>query len=305
MMPMSETELLKPNADARICAIIVTYNPAPELTGNVSLLLPQVDEVVIVDNGSGQDGQALLDSVTERFGCRIIRNGQNLGIAAALNIGVRHALAAGYPWVATFDQDSTVTDGFIPALLMSWQSCPFRDRVALVSPKCRDKATGALGSYAAEVGNGSFSEIENTITSGNLVRSDVFSRVGLFAEPFFMDCVDHEFCLRLRREEYRLIESSNAILQHSLGSMTQHRLLGRPCKVYNHSPLRRYYNARNRLVVYRRYLRHFPRWIVRDLGNFFREIAGIILFERDRFAKLAAIGRGLLHGLCGKMGKAF
>ena len=287
-----------------ICAIVISYNPAQELLENLTALAPQVAEVVVVDNGSATASEAVLVQIAGVAGCRLIRNGDNLGIAAALNIGVRYALAAGYDWVATFDQDSTVTDSYFVALLDAWEQCPFRDTVPLVSPRYRDRSTGTISSYGGKHTHDVFVEVQSTITSGNLVQTAIFQRVGFFDESFFMDCVDHEFCLRLRRNGCRLIESRQAILLHSLGSMELHYLLGKQFKVYNHSPVRRYYNVRNRVVTYKRYLSSFPGWIVHDLFNLSREVGGIILFEKDALLKLAAICRGALDGIAGKMGRA-
>lgn len=286
-----------------VCAIIVSYNPTTALLDNIAAIASQVAEIIVIDNGSRAPSTEVLRQIGLRSGCRLIYNNDNLGIAAALNIGIEQAVASGYSWVATFDQDSLVCDGFIAELLRAWEECPYRDRVALISPRYQDPGTGNVSSYSHGSGESLFSEVTHTMTSGDLVRSKVFDHVGLFDAPFFMDCVDHEFCLRLRRHGYRLIEAHNALLQHALGSMTLRSLFGRNCKIYNHPPLRRYYNARNRVVVYKRYAQDFPGWVVSDLGNFCREIAGIILFEQDVLAKLAAIGKGVVHGLSGKMGK--
>ena len=38
-------------------------------------------------------------------------------------------------WVATFDQDSRVSPGFSDAMLAAYESCPFRDKVALIAPR--------------------------------------------------------------------------------------------------------------------------------------------------------------------------
>src|SRR6185369_8402309 len=255
-----------------VCAIIVTYNPTTSLLDNVAAIAAQVAEIIVIDNGSRAPATDVLRQVGLRAGCRLIYNNDNLGIAAALNIGIEQAVAGGYSWVATFDQDSLVCDDFIAELLRAWERCPYRERVALISPRYQDPGTGTVSSYSHGSGERLFSEVTHTMTSGNLVRSEVFGQVGLFDALFFMDCVDHEFCLRLRRHGYRLIEAHHALLQHALGNMTLRSLFGRSCKIYNHSPLRRYYNARNRAVVYKRYVHDFPRWVVHDLGNFCREI---------------------------------
>jgi rhamnosyltransferase len=301
---MTDVNTESPHADARrVCAVIVTYNPEPQLVDNVSALAAQVGEIVIVDNASGAEGQQIVFEAARCERVTLLGNVGNLGIAAALNIGVRFALERDYPWVATFDQDSTAPDGFIEALLAAWNTCQFKNEVAIVGPQYRDRHTGRISSYIAGESDDVFGEVATTMTSGNLVRSDVFAVAGFFDETLFIDCVDHEFCLRLRSRGYRLIESTDAILIHSLGRMTLHAVAGRVFKVFNHSPLRRYYNARNRVLLYRRYGSAFFGWLCRDLYNFSKEIAGIILFESNAGAKVGAIARGVVHGLLGRTGK--
>ena len=301
-MESVDTEL-QPMDVGRVCAIIVTYNPAQQLVNNIVALTSQVGEIVIVDNASGAEGLQIVAEAAEHGRVSVVSNAENLGIAAALNIGVRFALERGYPWIATFDQDSTAPEGFIGALLTSWNACPFRSAVALVSSRYQDRRTSMISSYATVKFDDSCGEIETTMTSGNLLRSEVFSVAGFFDEAFFMDCVDHEFCLRMRRKGYRIIEATAAVLIHSLGQMSLHSFAGRRFKVFNHSPIRRYYNARNRILLYLRYGRTFPGWFCSDLFNFSREIAGIIIFEQNSWAKLGAIIRGVVHGLLGRIGK--
>lgn len=286
-----------------VCAIIVSYDPETQLLTAIAALAPQVAEIVIIDNASRPEGLQVVAEAAKQAGVVVIHNAANLGIAAALNVGVRFAVERGYPWVVTFDQDSCAPAGFVATLLNAWQSCPYRIEVALVSPRYRDQFTGRIASYVSVTSVAAVGEVMTTMTSGNLVRSDVFAVAGLFDESFFMDCVDHEFCLRLRSKGYRLIEAAEAILEHSLGRMELHSLAGRQFKTFNHSPLRRYYNARNRILVYRRYGGRFPGWFWGDLGNFIREIGGIVFFELQAGEKLVAICRGIIHGLLGRTGK--
>ena len=72
----------------------------------------------------------------------MIRNHQNLGIAAALNLGVKHAIGVGFDWVCTFDQDSRVSEGFIFKMLETYQQAPHPEKVALLAPSYRDRGSG-------------------------------------------------------------------------------------------------------------------------------------------------------------------
>ena len=148
-----------------------------------------------------------------------------------------------------------------------------------------------------------FQEIVSTMTSGNLVKAGALAKTGLFKEDLFIDYVDHEFCLRCRKKGLVVLESRTVILNHNLGETEKYTRLGLTFHATNHSPLRRYYNARNRFVVYRRYLFSETRWILGDMLGFLKEVSKIILVERDKGKKLSAIGQGLWHGVIGKMGK--
>ena len=277
----------------------MTFNPGGGLLENITALRPQVQEVVVVDNGS-TDLEPIRQ--VEKCGVKVFYNEENLGIAAALNIGMKYALERGYTWVATFDQDSKPPPEFVKRLLEPHDTYPNKDHIAILSPVYRDEATGTVFQHGEQNGE-PFQEVVSTMTSGNLVKADALARVGLFEEDLFIDYVDHEFCLRARKSGFRVLESRTAILNHNLGETEKYTKFGLTFHATNHSPLRRYYNARNRLVVYRRYFTSEPRWVLKDVLGFFKEVSKIILVERDKEAKLKAVGQGLLHGFTGKMGK--
>lgn len=289
-----------------ICAVVVSYNPEPQLVDNVKHLLPQVDEVVVVDNGSSAKSDLLLSELHSIARVQVIRSAENLGIAAALNTGARYALSAGYAWLATFDQDSTPAPDFIQRLLNAYAVCPYREDVALVSPRYRDKVCvpELIHSYSRAPEHEQYAAVQMTMASGNLVRTSAFERAGFFDEPMFIDYVDYEFCLRLRRYGLKIIEAQLAILDHRCGNRSTHRFFGKVVRTTNYPPIRRYYNARSRIVVYKRYWFVEPCWVMRDLFAFLgRDLLAIVLYERDVGAKFSAIARGIGHGAISKLGR--
>ena len=67
----------------------------------------------MVDNGSSEGTQRLLQELETGLGCKVIRNQQNLGIAVSLNRGIKYAIETKCEWAFTFDEDSRVSDAFI------------------------------------------------------------------------------------------------------------------------------------------------------------------------------------------------
>ena len=289
-----------------ICAVIVTFYPAAEIIENVAALLEQVDEVVIVDNGSGAEAKELLQRLNRYPAVSVIYNLDNLGIAAALNIGIRHAKAAGHPWVATFDQDSKVTPGMIRSMLQTYDTYPEKGKVASLSPRYQNQLTGQIATNRSKPLRDErlrYAEVLVVMTSGNLIKTSVFDSIGYFNESLFIDHVDSEFCLRCASRGYKILEVNEAILSHSTGAPVQHRFLGKLRSTSNHSILRRYYIARNGIYVYKKFAFTYPLWIANDAYRFLKALIMLVLFETDKRQKLAAIIKGIMHGLTAKMGK--
>lgn len=289
-----------------ICAVVISYYPAEQIIENVVTLLDQVDEVVIVDNGSDPATKELLGRLGHYPKVSVIYNHENIGIAAALNIGVKQAKKSEYKWIATFDQDSKVTPGMISTMLQVYEAYPEQGKVASLSPRYRDIASGRIGSSSnqhSSHGGGAYGEPLVVITSGNMIKSSAFDTVGYFNEVLFIDHVDTEFCLRCATLGYKILEAHDAILEHSLGTPTQHKILWKTPITSNHSALRRYYNARNGVYIYKKFVFERPVWVIKHAYTYLKIIIALMLFERQRGGKLIAICRGVFHGLFGKLGK--
>jgi rhamnosyltransferase len=288
-------------AATKICAVMVVYNPDSTLEENIKALSNEVSRLIVVDNCSELPIRSRIAALAAACNFEVIWNKENIGLAAGLNTGIRCALAnEQYQWIATFDQDSRVFPGFGAAMLAAQAACPFRDKVALIAP--HHVPSMEIGDETRLRDGLQFREITVALQSGSLFSRPAFKDVGLFDEAFFIDYVDFEFCLRLRKHKFRLIEATGAPIYHRVGIPTGHKFLGITCTVFNHSPLRRYYAARNRLRVYRRYALSDPRWIYHDIWSWFKEIVKLVLFESNRWEKLAFAARGVWDAIRGRGG---
>lgn len=288
----------------KCCAIIVTYNPDNHLERNLLALLPQFEEIIIVDNGSDPESRKYLDILSETYDINLIKNEENLGIATALNIGAKYGISKGYYWIATFDQDSLVPEGYLDAILNAYESFEYKDKIAIVAPTYLNEATGKVFAYSkTRIDRKLFSEVKTTITSGNLVKLSIFSDIGFFEQGFFIDYVDHEFCLRCRKNNFKIIELYDLIIIHNLGRSSIHNLFGIKITTTNHSAIRRYYKYRNRIRVYQRYCLFDFSWFLSDIKSFIAEPIKITLFEEEKMNKIYYIFKGIYHGIKGINGK--
>ena len=282
-----------------VCAVIVTYHPNARMLENLPQVLAQVQGLVVIDNGSSVEELVPLRVKKQLLGFQLIENGENLGIAEALNQGVRWAHDQGYPWVILFDQDSGITDGFIRHMFATWESHPDRERVGSIHPRYVDPATG----IEAAVPRASDGSPVLPMTSGSLMPAWIFDKIGWFASEYFIDAVDWEYCFRIRAAGYLIADSRQARLLHSPGSPARAMILGRTFHLSHHSAIRRYYISRNSIVLSRKYLFSFPGWILNVLYRHLHETIVCLLAEENRARKLRNFLLGTWDGLSGRMGK--
>ena len=139
------------------------------------------------------------------------------------------------------------------------------------------------------------------MTSGALMKSETYQKLGPFEDQLFIDGVDTEYALRMRAAGYKVVES-NAVLNHSLGKMTPHVFAGRHISVTNHNPQRRYFITRNRIVLLKRYWGKDREWTAHELTDFWKGTVALLLFEQDRWLKVKYMIRGAWDAILGRLG---
>jgi rhamnosyltransferase len=284
----------------KICAIIVTWNSGKTVESGVMAVEEQVDEIVIVDNGSSSETLSILEDIKKRFNnVTVLYNNENLGIAAALKRGVKYAMERGYDWVLTLDDDSEPEPGMVQKMLDAYYSFwqKEREKIAILAPNYT-----IIKGLAYRQGKPII--VPTAITSGQLVKTEVFHKVGFYKEDLFIDGVDHEFCLRLLKFGFKTLLIPNAVLKQRFGPKPiLKKIFGKKIVVANHAPLRYYYIYRNSLYLYTHYFLYAPAWILRNGISIIYLFGKIILFEKERPTKIKMITRGLFDGLRGKYGK--
>ena len=150
---------------------------------------------------------------------------------------------------------------------------------------------GACRAFVAPI-SGRDVAVSYAITSGNLVRMDVFDKTGLYDEGMFVDQLDFDFSLRVRKAGFGIYRVAKATLYHELGDAGAPRtFLGRFHTF--HSPLRRYYSYRNYLHLAKRHVRDFPKFIVKLALVQVLLLVTITIYGRDRARSFLFIGRGV------------
>lgn len=269
-----------------ILAGITLYEPdVHRLLENIQAVLPQVDKLICVDNGSKNINE-IKDRIQWKYPeVEIHENGANLGVARALNQMFEYAEENAYDWVFTLDQDSVCPSNLIEEYK---KYIDLRD-VGVLSPKMVDR------NFEKEIiTEKPYDYIDKCITSASLTSVDTWKKVGGFWEYLFIDFVDHDFCAKCAKERIKIIRVNRVELLHELGNGEHHTFLGRRITALNHSPFRKYYMVRNWLIYM-----HVHREVIdyRKMRNSYRFFyLKTFLFEKQKLQKLVQMLKGRRDG---------
>jgi len=273
----------------RTAGVVLTYHPTEEVCENIRLLLEQVDHVYVVANSPDDESRRVLSCV-DTARTDVLEQDGNVGVGAGFNAGMRAAMDAGYDYVWIFDQDSTVGEGMLAALLRAHERTDVK--VGIVGPALRAAETGNV--YDADRGQGS-APIEALISSGALFSRGLIQDIGYHDEALFIDYVDHDISLRAGRAGYTNLKVFDTLLDHRFGESVPGSFFGRRVYVSNYTPLRQYYMSRNRVILARRF--GYGRWLRDDIRYALKAWLKVLACEKERPSKIGAFFRGLRDGL--------
>ncbi|HVS40427.1 MAG TPA: glycosyltransferase family 2 protein [Gemmataceae bacterium] len=233
---------------ARTSVALVNYNGlADTLRCLRSLEAAGGPDTVIVDNASAEDPSATLRR--DFPWCEVIRNPVNGGWAGGNNVGIRYALARGADSVILLNNDTVVAPDFVAKLAAADSAYGIVGPVIrFMDPPHEVQTDGCIFNGADRPGFFQRRAVElvvrpmPTVTDVDIVngccmmvRADVFRRIGLIDERFFLIHEESDFCLRARRVGIRCGVLGAALVWHK-GSSSFRR---------NGARWQRYYDARN------------------------------------------------------------
>ena len=283
-----------------IISIYVTFNPnIPLLEKAIESLIAQVDYAIVIDNSA----QSTLDLKYEKVIVEPL--GDNIGIAAAQNIGIRKAIDLGAEYIVLSDQDTVYPSDYVSSMVPVFEEFP---KACVVVPKFVDAMKkGSDGFIAVKPiffrqffpKSGKY-VIFQAIASGKILKASVLNEIGLMNEPLFIDWVDLDWCWRARAKGFQIIGNADVIIQHQLGDMSKD--LGFR-EVNLRSPIRHYYITRNAfyLALYSTDLDFGHRMIL-----FFKSFIYIFAFPilaRPHVRNFQSVLLGFYHGVVKRLGR--
>jgi GT2 family glycosyltransferase len=295
-----------------IASVTVAYNGARVLPRQLDALHQQTwrpDEIVVVDNASSDNTVSTIEKNYSEV--TILKQAENCGVGGGYAAGLQYAInERKCDWVWMLDQDSVPTNDCLENLIGSLRDLGENaSDTAILAPVSFNAessfdysaALWCNGFRSADAKNARIFFVDSVISSGTLLRREAVEEVGLPRADFFMDFVDHEYCLRLRRHGYKIAVVPKSRLDHALGDTVQAEFLGLKKSWPAHAPWREYYMARNEVFTIWKY---FPDWRTRTSTGrrLLRHAFGVVMFGRHKLACLAMMCRGIADGRAGRLG---
>lgn len=274
-----------------ITAVIVSYNDYDTLDKCIESVLPQIKKIIVIDNSNIEGKPKLEEKII------YIKNKKNLGLAKALNIGIKESISLNSDWVLLLDQDSISDKNMIQNMISSFQTMKNKDEVAQVVPVVFDKNKKKyFPSYIFKKLNVKKVFIPNRdcfvdfhITSGTLININLLNNIGFMNEDFFIDYIDFDYCFRIREKGYKILLSKEAVLYHHLGKKSKFLLF----QFIEHSSERIYYQVKNRIIVMKKYKSLYPSFVFKESTNLILKLFKIILIETNKIDKLYNYIKGM------------
>ena len=292
----------------KIIAIIVTYHPElSHLKKLIAALLNQVDRILVVDNNTPNFNVRLLDEISEKL--EIILNIENFGLATAYNQACTIAKTQGYSHIILFDQDSLPAANMVIRLYSAMSNTNQHTfAAAAAGPKYEDIKGQKLPPFVRikgfhleriECSENDVVDVDHLISSGSLIDLRAIDYVGNFTDSLFIDCIDTEWCLRVRYNNLRLLGVGNAFMTHNIGE-NYLNVLGR--QLPSHTSPRLRYQFRNQVWIIKQSWVSW-RWRIISSIRCAKLIGAYMVFAPNKANNLIAISKGIFDGLANKMGK--
>ena len=266
----------------KVAGVVVLYNPEESLLDNISTYLPELDVLYAIDNSSIDHSELFKDEKIIYIPLM-----ENRGIAEVLNIAAKRASQEGYLYLLTMDQDSKFNSSGLKKMKDFIEEDSEKNKVGIYSPFHKT-------AISEPVPDETYSTPLVIMTSGNIINLEAFQKIDGFKSWMFIDCVDFEYGLNLRKHGYEIKRINSIFLQHELGDYETKHFLGKTIICDNHSALRRYYIVRNSFYLYDMYHDDYPEYCDAVIKEVKRSFFYATVFEKQGIKKLVFMIRGYL-----------
>lgn len=278
------------------CAIVTIYLPETDILHHINKIKRQVHHIVVINNRCNQEIlNALTRMLSDSISHSITTNSFNMGLAHALNQGVEIASQSNMEWTLLLDQDTAVDDNIIVELSKAISTMSIIPPILGTNYRnIHDDST----TFPCKQSKNIYKNKATVITSGSLLNLALAQHIGSFRSEYFIDSIDHEYCMRARSLGYEIYITCKPLMTHSIGLQENSFINRLQCLLsHPHSPERKYYVARNTIATAKNYIHKFPFWSMRQFLRILTDLLSTIFFEDKKKQRILFTMSGLMDGL--------
>ena len=277
------------NKSKSIIAGIILFNPNIErLKNNIGTIINDVDSILFIDNASKNIVD--IQNLAKKHSINLISNKENEGLPRVFNAMIKYANENKYENLLLLDQDSICDNN----LVQTYKNYISKDYVCL-TPKIVHRLKEYEEKYGIKTSSAESEVINDSINSGTLINLTILPQDIQFNEKLFVDCVDFDFFIQLKKRNLEVLRINRASLFCDLGNLKVHYFLRKSFFTNNYSTFRLEKQARDRVVFI---FTHITHSLAKEV--LCHSILGylmIILFEKQKISKLFAVSKGFVKGL--------
>lgn len=281
----------------KVAALVILYHYTETDISAINTYASQVEKIYCFDNSEKEDLQ-LKEKLLKLPGVEYMTYHENIGLPKAINLVARKAIEEKFTWLITFDQDSRATENMVRIMCDFAEAFPKINQVGVIAPLIND-GKSKFGIPVSE-----YSYYDRVIQSGAMHNLDAWEKVSGYDEALFIDQVDLEYCMRLLKNDYKIIKLNRAVLIHNVeDEKAEVRYIdGKKYTINKYSPIRYYYIIRNNLYCGKRYKNVFRPYFAETERNI-EILLKTVSFEQDKNMKRKAIICAYIDFYLGRMGK--
>lgn len=272
-----------------IIAGILLYNPdLRRLQQNVDAVKNCVENVLLVDNASRNFLE--IQEFASRNKITLCHNNVNEGLPKSFNTMIRFAKDEGFGNLLLLDQDS-----ICDANLVDLYKKNISSKYVCLTPRIVHRLKDYEEQYGLKDKLDEEEIVNESINSGTLINLTILPQDLRFNEHLFVDCVDFDFFLQVKKRGLKALRVNSAKLYCDLGNLSTHYFIGRKCFANNYSSFRLEKQAKDRVLFI---LANFKEPIARKVLKL--SLLGylmIVLFEKQKISKLFAVSKGFAKGI--------
>lgn len=271
-------------------------------------------KAVVVDNASEiqhLNNIRLFVESQEKAGERrlkLIVSEENLGYAGGNNIGIKYALESGADYIFILNPDTTVKNNLLAKLAETAKRNPRAGIVGMaINEGSKVIDCGEIKWLKPEFEHSVLKSLPSRQTgktrnlkpdlyvpgAAMLVKKEVFEKIGMFDERYFLYFEDADFCMRARRAGFKLTIAPGAMVYHNPSSSTSK--LGTALLLRYHHRNAHLFNIKNAPFKVKVLLPFWSIWII------IKQVTKILLGRNTQISK--AILNGVADFYRGRFGK--